>query len=75
MKKKFACNPKIIAGTLDNRYPEIVSLWQRQKRKASLYDEENDVFRPAKRCFTIYTLPRTIHRVPSALVIHPLHPG
>lgn len=32
MKKKFACNPKIIAGTLDNRYPEIVSLWQKQEK-------------------------------------------
>ena len=33
MKKKFACNPKIIAGTLDNRYPEIVSLCRDKKEK------------------------------------------
>ena len=33
MKKNFACNPKIIAGTLDNRYPEIVSLCRDKKEK------------------------------------------
>ena len=44
MKKKFACNPKIIAGTLDNRYPEIVSLWQKQEKRKHRYTMKKMTF-------------------------------